>query len=549
MRVLVIDHIDTTAAMLRSGLGDRVDELVAVRSFGEAELALARASFDLVVLALDGPETTMDGNLRTLADHPSELAIICLDDSDGFEHVGAAIRAGAQEVLHREDCAHPHRLQRVLQTVIERHRWLESARIEAQELRAMNELLEKQALRDPLTGLLNRRGLAAVLDRELARAKRERMSVESTLVLIDLDGFKQVNDQHGHEVGDELLCRIASSLQKTVRASDEVARLGGDEFLVFLPGVSAGEASHVAEKIRDAVRGCDFSLPGTEPIGVGGSLGVVTVALEHIVLDNVIRLADKALYRSKRLGGDRVTILRLQSDVGERPLADVERALRDGANYHVLKQPIVRLSDRSVVGYEIFGRTSIPGFELPDDFFDFSLGIGLLTEVDMRCLQLGVRADAALASHERLHLNLFPATLIDAAPDRLRALVDGFEDHKLCIEVSQRHLVGDPLGVSRVLDQLRACGAKILLDDLGFDTKSLEGLMSLRPDFVKVDLAAMTRLAGRQGYERLLRRLLRAIGNLPVDVIAEGVEYEDQLPVLADLSVKEGQGIFFAPPS
>lgn len=251
---------------------------------------------DWMMPELDGPEL-----IRRIrgAGWPGYTYIILLTGRSGREEIVEGLTMGADDYLTK-----PFRQEELLARMGVGVRILElEKRLSASVARE-----EALAIQDSLTGLPNRRGLLARAQAEFSRAERAKGTV--CVIMMDLDHFKEVNDRYGHAVGDSALRRIAEVLQEDRRAYDLTGRWGGEEFLVILPGASLAEAGVVGERIRSAIQSIELRAEGGEAVTLRASLGVAAArpAALPIGLDQLLESADRAMYRAKREGGNRVTI-------------------------------------------------------------------------------------------------------------------------------------------------------------------------------------------------------------------------------------------------
>jgi diguanylate cyclase (GGDEF)-like protein len=408
--------------------------------------------------------------------------------------------------------------------------------------------LARLAVLDPLTELLNRRGFQQTLSREIARAKRD--GSELHVLLVDMDDLKRINDALGHAVGDIALQEVAKVIGAAVRSTDCAARIGGDEFLVLLPKTTQAEVMHIAERIRLAVAGLVFS-SHSQVARVTASLGSVRVSLDAPSIDELLTEAHLVLRESKRAGKNRTSSRSEEHDAEGPPTpAQVVRELQHEDALRALVQPIVRLEDQLTVGYELLVRSSVAGYEMPADFFRACAEANALTLVDHKCFKVCVTAADWLDHTVRYHVNLLPTTLIELPLEHVagRLPSDGAR-RGCCIEISEQQIVGDPSHLIAPVRALKEAGFWIAIDDVGFGRSSLESLLLLEPDVVKVDRACVTRVAQDLTRLRALKRLLDVAAALGADVVAEGIESPDDLRMLRKLGVSYGQGFLFGGPA
>ncbi len=292
LRALLVEDDEQDVAIFRrygESLRDVSLEVVCVTDSRDALKCLTGGGFDLVFIDLNlgGPGTGMDLLHRFRREGMHTPAIVVTGSGD-VEKAVDAMKAGAYDYIAKEQLS-ADLLERTIRNVLERH-MLE------QEREWMIAELAELSVTDDLTGLANRRRLDERLKEEVLRS--ERTGHVFTLLMVDLDHFKRVNDQHGHQAGDHVLKQCAAALKKSVRDMDFVARFGGEEFCVLLPETPPNRGAELAERMREAV----MSLPAPVPtISVGAAYWE-----PRVPADEIIRRADEALYRAKESGRDRV---------------------------------------------------------------------------------------------------------------------------------------------------------------------------------------------------------------------------------------------------
>ncbi len=511
---------------------------------------LKKRGMDLIVLDLTLPDCRGMETLEKLQSHVDHVPVVVLTAMNDEEHALQAMRHGAQDYLVKGQF-NRYMFFRSMLHAIERSKVREELQRVTQELRTANGRLEKLIQLDPLTELLNRRGLQDALSREIQRTHRE----ESDLLalILDLDDFKQVNDTLGHAVGDVVLKEISQKLRSSVRITDYVARIGGDEFLILMPQTRLAEGVRVAGKVRRAVSSTSVSLSLSMNFKITASLGLVAVSPDIVSIDELLAKTHSVLYKSKGGGKNR-----LSYEYGEKSGAldedtlfeDILTALGREESYRVLKQPIFRLEGRERVGYEFLSRFSFPGMEMPDDFFRVCLENNMLTLADRQCLANSIRAGVSLPRGLRRHFNLFPSTLIDIPMRNLMAPFEkSHEVEHCCIEISEQQIIGDPSYLTEAVKCFRDAGILVAIDDVGFGRSCLESLILLEPDVVKIDKKWVNGISKNDWSLRSLKRVLKVTDALGVEVIAEGIETAADLGVLKSLGVEYGQGYFLGRPA
>lgn len=512
----------------------------------QAVACIANQSVDLILLDLDLPRQGGLDAFDTLRKAAPKMPIILLAGTPNLPLSMEAVRRGAQDYLIKSQLSRAQLTQTILYA-IERNRANHKIDSLSGELKAANASLERLSLVDPLTELLNRRGLQQVLSREIQWTRRDEL--ELLALLIDLDDFRRINDVLGHAVGDVVLKEVARKLKISLRGTDYIARISGDKFVVLLPQTRPAEGVQVAEKVRLAISGMPVSVTSKETIHLTASLGLVSIAPGDPSVDELLSRSHPVLYQSKQNGKNCVSAEPWQQEQSYSYSA-IQNALRNRERFYAVKQAIFDLNTQKKIGYEFLSRASVDGFEMPDDFFRACIEANILTLVDHLCLKSCLAASSALALGGRCHLNLFPSTIIDIPIQHL--LEDfplDFSRGNFCIEVSEQQIIGDPSYLSESINAFKRYGILIAIDDVGFGRSCLESLIILEPDIVKVDKRFVKGIAQDRFREQSLRRLLKVAKALDAEVVAEGIETPDDLRVLQDLDVQYGQGYLLERPA
>ena len=423
--------------------------------------------------------------------------------------------------------------------------------------RRVEEELAHQALHDPLTELPNRALFLDRLGHALGRLRRHPGTV--SVLFIDLDRFKLVNDGLGHDVGDDLLREAAARMKATVREDDTLARFGGDEFTVLCEG-PAEEATRVAERLLVEL---------ARPFGEGGrdlhltaSIGI-RVASSPEDPEVLLRDADLAMYLAKERGRARVELF--DNDIRVRFIhrLSTEQELRHALGRGELVvhyQPFVSLAASRIVGVEALVRWEHPtrGLVLPSDFISAAEETELILPLgawalEQACTQLAAWRTAGLVdraftvsvnvSARQLSREDFPET-VDAALAQA-----GLEPSALCLEITESVVLVDTPIALRNLSQLKERGIAIALDDFGVGSSSLSRIQELPPiDVIKVDRSFVAALGDNASAGALLRGVLGLARSLGLAAIAEGVEREDQLEELTAFGFDLAQGFLLGRP-
>ncbi len=413
------------------------------------------------------------------------------------------------------------------------------------ERHVLAEQLEHAAYHDALTGLGN---LARV--RALLATRYESVPPRpATLVLIDLDGFKAVNDTFGHARGDAVLLDVAGLLRACVRSDDEVARIGGDEFVLVLEGTDTGPAERVLRALRQPLAVAETSLP------VGASVGIAMLA-DALSPDDLLRNADLAMYASKAAGRNRITHYQPLMHEAASQRMQLHRGLRralDGDLLALHYQPIVDLPGGEVVGAEALLRWHDPdtGPIAPETFIPVAEESGIIADIDVwvldrACRDIRAWLDAGLVvprvsvNVSRRHMTLELPPLIEQTLRR-----HGLTGAHLCIEVTETAVVRDVDVACAALQQVRQLGVTIALDDFGSGQSSLSQLARLPVDTVKIDRSFTRTAVLDGGARRLLTSIVRVCQSLDLPVIAEGIETAELAVLLAEVGCDHGQGWHF----
>jgi len=433
-----------------------------------------------------------------------------------------------------------------LRDVTDRVRAEAQLRAVTDELRRSNERLEEMVTTDPLTKVLNRRGIDRALRLEIERTRRSGDPL--TAVLIDTDDFKSINDTHGLVVGDAALGALCRSVTAAVRSVDHVGRVGGDEFIVLLPETSVTEGIRVAEKLRRAIRETIVPLVA-EAVPLTASFAVGSIGGDVRGLDGVLSLLHAALRNSKRAGKDHVCSVGEAGNGGELRLVDASQ-LGPDIPLDVVFQGIQELVHESLVGIEALTRGPPGEFSTPGELFRAAFEQDMLTAVDLRALRTSLDRFKTGAWTGWYHVNVFPSTLVDAAPEQLTSLlVDAGTDDRICIELSEQQFLGDPTYLKKPIESLRERGFRVAIDDVGFGRSSIEALMVLEPDVVKIDRKCIQTAGGDAAERRQLERLIAMLRAVEATVIVEGVETRSELALLKDMGVQYAQGYLWGKPS
>jgi diguanylate cyclase (GGDEF)-like protein/PAS domain S-box-containing protein len=413
---------------------------------------------------------------------------------------------------------------------------------------------------DPLTGLPNRRFLIEELDKTLARHSRS--GQYGALLFIDLDNFKLLNDTMGHDVGDMLLRQVAERLRQALRDSDQLARLGGDEFVVVLENLGAGtaeatpHADHVARKIL-ALLGEPYDLPGS-PSPRTPSIGITLFDGSAGGIDQLLRQADLAMYRAKADGRNTARFFDPSMQAAAERQAALDKALRDGLaqrEFVLYCQPQFDTEGR-LIGAEALARWQHGehGLVSPHEFIGQAEASGLIIPLGQQMLEESCRALARwagdpLLGRVKLSVNISVRQLRDpgfAASVAAMLAASGASADRLCLELTESVFAENMQELIEHMQVLCAQGICFSLDDFGNGTSSLAYLMRFPLASLKID-RSFVRDAGANSAT-IVEAIVALAHKLKLDVVAEGVEHEDQRDFMVDCGCNALQGYLLGRP-
>jgi diguanylate cyclase (GGDEF)-like protein len=413
---------------------------------------------------------------------------------------------------------------------------------------------EHQAVHDALTGLPNR-----VLFRDRAEQAihaARRAGAGCTVMLMDLNHFKEINDTLGHHQGDRLLQEVAIRLRATVRASDTVARLGGDEFGILLHGTSADGAAAVAETVLARLRE-PFVVDATT-LQVGGSIGLACCPQHGADVETLIQRADIAMYAAKSTSAGYAAFERSQDRHSPRRLilAAALRGAIERGELLLAYQPKADLRTGRIVGVEALARWEHPelGVVEPAEFVPIAEQTGLIIALTTSVLEAALERAAswrALGHDLSIAVNLSARSFLDARlADEIPQLLAAHDlpPHCLELEITESMLMHDPRRARLTLEQLAAIGVGLSVDDFGTGYSSLAHLKRLPVDTIKIDKSFVLDMADDEADEAIVRSTIELAHNLGLRVVAEGVESAETWMRLAALGCDLAQGFHLARP-
>ena len=416
--------------------------------------------------------------------------------------------------------------------------------------------LRHESLHDALTGLPNRVLLRNDTVDELLAIGREQ-SRGCAVMIMDLDGFKEVNDTLGHQHGDELLKAVASRTVDAAGSRVTVARLGGDEFALMVPDCpDASEARDIAARVLAALRPPTI-LDGI-PVQVGASIGVALAPFHAADVTGLLRYADVAMYGAKSAGGG-VKVYESDSDTSSPDRLAMITELRDALDMGELGihvQPKASLTGGTTAAVEVLARWDHPrrGVLFPDEFIPLAERSGLIHQLTVHVLRLALHSCAEwrdLGTEVSIAVNLSPRSLVDpglcATVSQL--LVEAEVPARLLtLEITESTVMADPELAVRSLQSLRALGVRLSVDDFGVGHSSLSNLRRLPVQELKIDRSFVAALGNDVDSAVIVRSIVDLGRNLALDVVAEGVETKLAWDRLQAMGCQVAQGYFVARP-
>ena len=416
--------------------------------------------------------------------------------------------------------------------------------------------LNHLAYYDVLTDLPNRTLFHERLGQALVQANRHQRHVG--IALLDLDRFKQINDSLGHGVGDLFLKAVAERLVRCVRDGDTVARLAGDEFAVILADMRhEDDAAYAAQKILDSFTQ-SFHVAGHE-FFTSASLGVTLYPLDDHSIEGLLRNADTAMYRVKEVGGNSYQFYTANmTSLAHGRLAlenDLRRALERN-EFLLHYQPLVSLTSGNIVGVEALIRWQHPvrGLVPPADFIPITEETGLIQRLGEWVLRTACEqcqaCQAVGAPPFRVAVNVSPRQFQQPDfPDRVAAILaqTGFDPALLDLEITESLLMQNVEATLKAMRKLSVLGVQFSIDDFGTGYSSLSLIARLPVDTLKIDRAFITNMTSNPDDLNIVSTIISLAHSLKLDVIAEGVETEDQAKLLKSLKCGKMQGYLFSP--
>lgn len=406
---------------------------------------------------------------------------------------------------------------------------------------------------DPLTGLGNRRRIKDKIDNLVA--ERAEDPAPFTLGLANLDGFKPINDLFGRRGGDTILAQVAHRLHACIPDGATVVRLDNDAFGFVLPLIFEERGARRMAQLFKDVLSAPFDL-GDRTVRLTASFGFSIYPFAGETFEALTSSAETALYRSKRRGRGEITVYSREIAEEFRRATELEQALRQAIIAEEVVthfQPIVRLHDGALVGFEALARwhDAELGFVPPNVFITLAEERGFIDTLTQLLLKQAARTALQWPEELFLSFNLSSAQLVDCSTsETILATIGsvGLVPERLELEITETAMMSDPDMARTIIDELRAAGIRISLDDFGTGQSSLGRLRDFTFDKVKVDRAFVSEITRDRPSEHIVKAILAMCEGLDLTVVAEGIEESDQAEKLIELGCRLGQGYHYGRP-
>ena len=542
LNLILIEESESDATRVLLALADVGHELQATRVDSPEALVseLGRRRWDVAIADYTLTSMTGEKALAIVREHAGDLPFIFVSSAMGEDVAVEAMRIGAQDYIMKDS------LDR-LGPAIERE--LREAEVRRERQRH-SERVAYLAYHDELTDLPNRTLLNDRLHQGILAARRDARAL--SLLALDLDGFKEINDSLGHHAGDCVLQIVAMRLRTALRESDTVARIGGDEFALLLPNTDAAGAELAASKILQELQ-APMLVEG-RPMFVTASVGIAAFPEHGTGEQELLQKADISMYVAKNDRSGYAVYAADRDGRAEQRMALVSAMWHgiESGQFSLDYQPIVDLRSHNVTALEALIRWNHPlhGRLPPDQFIQMAEHSGLVTPLTTFAIGRALSEWPCKSHHLSLAVNLSPRSLHDGSfPTRVRELLtaQNFEPGCLALEITENVIMSDPDRAVRHLTELHEMGIKLVMDDFGTGYSSLAYLRRLPVSQLKIDRSFIVALSQGED-EALVRSIIDLAHNLKLEVVAEGVESAAVCDRLRALGCDLAQGHFICAP-
>ncbi len=545
-RVLLVEDNSTDAYILEnllSNIPDNHFDVHHVSALSEAQSACRVQQPDIILLDLSLPDAHGLDTIRELKTVATDSPIVVMTGNHDTDTIDLAVQAGAQDLLHKGEY-NARFLSKTIRYAIER----KQSELELKHL----------AHFDPLTGIANRVLFIDNMSRALAHAERHDEML--SLMFIDLDNFKNINDTLGHDAGDDLLVQVAYRLNEVIRECDTVARLGGDEFAIILEDIgTVYNADIIAKKILKTLS-TPFQLYNQDMF-VSASIGIAISPEAGKDTNTLLKNADIAMYRAKNKGKNNYQVFTESLNGQGLARIKMERDLQKALSldeFELHYQPLFDVETREVYGVEALLRWRHPEYDeliQPMKFIPVLEETGLIVSVGEWVLQTA--CEQCKRWHEEglvdfcIAVNVSPRQLQQSEPvEWIEQTLQktGLEGKYLNIEITEDILLDEPEQAKINIQRIRSMGVAISIDDFGTGYSSLSYLMNYTLDTLKIDRSFLQTLTTNTATPVILKAIIQMAHGLGLRVIAEGVEQAEQYDYLEAQGCDVLQGYLFSPP-
>jgi len=407
---------------------------------------------------------------------------------------------------------------------------------------------------DPLTGLGNIKRFFDKVDRLIN--ERAEDPAPFTVGIVDLDGFKPINDLFGRKAGDDILQQVAIRLKAAVDGNATVARIGADEFAVLLPLTFSEDAAFERARMLIEVLSAPYDV-GERMARLSASVGCSLYSAGDDTTEVLLSKAESALYHAKHSGRGVVIVYTHEMEEAAKRVTRIEQALRRAVAASEVEpyfQPIVDLETRRLLGFEALARWTDPdlGTISPAVFIPIAEDRGFIGPLSQLLLRKAAEAARTWPDELFLSFNLSPSQLVDqnTGSQILSTLEStGLDPRRLEVEITETGLMSDPASAEKIMNNLRASGIRVALDDFGTGQSSLGRLREFHFDKLKIDRAFVSCILTDRPSEHIIRAILAMCEGLGMEVVAEGIEEEEQARKLTRFGCGGGQGYLFGRPA
>ena len=569
-RLLIVDDVADNRAILSRQFGRRGYRIVEAENGAEALRLIAEQTFDTVLLDVMMPGIHGTEVLRQIREKHSAsmLPVIMVTAKSQPEDIVESLKLGANDYVTKP-VEFSTALARVANQVARRRSEIETRRAVSErddQLKRANAEVRDEITRrtatesrvaylahhDTLTGLANRFSFDQELHGAGSRARESNR--DYAVLFMDLDGFKNVNDALGHQVGDALLKEVANCVRGALGEDDFVARFGGDEFSVLhFSSDIENSATALSKRLIEVTSACQV-VEGHQ-IFIGASIGIA-IAQGEIDPNTLMKRADLAMYRAKAGGRGQFRLFHPEMNTVAQMRRSLELDLRGAiarSEFEIFYQPIVNLEHKSLSGFEALLRWRHPerGFLAPDTFIPLAEETGLIVPIGEWVMRQACADAARWPSGLRVAVNLSAVqfrnrNLIGVIVGALAASC--LPPSRLELEITESVLLGNNAQTLEMLQQIRKVGVAISLDDFGAGYSGLGYLRSIQFDKVKIDKSFISEMTSKGESLAIIQAAVGLATSLGISTTAEGLETEEQLRDVVLEGCAEGQGFFFSKP-